>query len=83
VITADKNAAYPKAVNTLNALEHLAVECELRQAKYLNNLVLTGLRRQRSRFADESGGRHEEHAGWFAKPNREGRDDTGRWVNRP
>ncbi len=39
VITVDKNAAYPKAVETLKALEHLAADCELRQVKYLNNLI--------------------------------------------
>ena len=39
VINVDKNAAYPKAVETLKALGHLAADCELRQVKYLNNLV--------------------------------------------
>jgi transposase-like protein len=39
VINVDKNAAYPKTVDTLKALEHLAVGCELRQVKYLNNLI--------------------------------------------
>src|SRR5262249_16781798 len=39
VINVDKNAAYPKAVDTLKALERLAAECELRQTKYLNNLI--------------------------------------------
>src|SRR5260370_1726812 len=39
VINVDKNAAYPKAVETLKALEHLAADCELRQGKYLNNLI--------------------------------------------
>jgi IS6 family transposase len=39
VITVDKNAAYPKAVQTLKALAHLAADCELRQVKYLNNLI--------------------------------------------
>ncbi len=39
VITVDKNAAYPKAVETLKALEHLAADCELRQVKYLNTLI--------------------------------------------
>jgi transposase, IS6 family len=39
VINVDKNAAYPKAIQTLKALERLAAECELRQAKYLNNLI--------------------------------------------
>lgn len=39
VINVDKNAAYPKAVETLKALEHLAPDCELRQVKYLNNRI--------------------------------------------
>ena len=39
VITVDKNAAYPKAFNELQAAEALAALCELRQNKYLNNLV--------------------------------------------
>jgi IS6 family transposase len=39
VINVDKNAAYLKAVETLKALEHLAPDCELRQVKYLNNLI--------------------------------------------
>jgi transposase-like protein len=39
VINVDKNAAYPKAVETLKALDHLGRDCELRQVKYLNNLI--------------------------------------------
>jgi transposase, IS6 family len=39
VINVDKNAAYPKAVETLKAVEHLAADCALRQVKYLNNLI--------------------------------------------
>ena len=39
VITVDKNAAYPKAVKELKAAGDLATSCELRQSKYLNNLV--------------------------------------------
>src|SRR5260370_9295102 len=39
VINVDKNAAYPKAVETLKALQHLAADCALRQVKYLNNLI--------------------------------------------
>src|SRR5262249_8578921 len=38
-INVDKHAAYPKAVETLKAQERLAAECELRQTKYLNNLI--------------------------------------------
>jgi transposase-like protein len=39
VITVDKNAAYPVAVEALKADETLAAETELRQSKYLNNLI--------------------------------------------
>jgi transposase-like protein len=39
VITVDKNAAYPKALRELKATGDLAGSCELRQSKYLNNLV--------------------------------------------
>ena len=39
VINVDKNAAYPKAFNTLQAEEHLPASCELRQVKYLNNFI--------------------------------------------
>ena len=39
VITVDKNAAYPKAVKELKGAGNLATSCELRQRKYLNNLV--------------------------------------------
>lgn len=39
VITVDKNAAYPKAIKELKTTGVLAVFCELRQSKYLNNLV--------------------------------------------
>jgi transposase-like protein len=39
VITVDKNAAYPKAVKELKAVGDLPTSCELRQSKYLNNLV--------------------------------------------
>ncbi|WP_201382821.1 IS6 family transposase [Ktedonobacter sp. SOSP1-52] len=39
VINVDKNAAYPKAFNELKARGHLPESCELRQVKYLNNLV--------------------------------------------
>ena len=39
VITVDKNAAYPVAVEALKADETLAAETELRQSKYLNNIV--------------------------------------------
>ena len=39
VINVDKNAAYPKAVETLKALDHLAADCALRQVKYLNHLI--------------------------------------------
>jgi transposase-like protein len=37
--TVDKNAAYPKAVETLKADETLNETTELRQKKYLNNII--------------------------------------------
>lgn len=39
VITVDKNAAYPKAINEFKADEELPQKVELRQKKYLNNIV--------------------------------------------
>jgi transposase-like protein len=39
VITVDKNAAYPKAFKELIAEEIMPTSSELRQSKYLNNLV--------------------------------------------
>lgn len=39
VINVDKNAAYPKAFNELKAEGYLSESCELRQVKYLNNLI--------------------------------------------
>jgi transposase-like protein len=39
VITVDKNAAYPKALKDLKTAGILPATCELRQNKYLNNLV--------------------------------------------
>ncbi len=39
VITVDKNAAYPVAVEALKADETLAAETELRQSKYMNNMI--------------------------------------------
>jgi IS6 family transposase len=39
VITVDKNAAYPKAFKELKAEGIMSASCELRQSKYLNNLV--------------------------------------------
>ncbi|GHP00099.1 IS6 family transposase [Reticulibacter mediterranei] len=39
VINVDKNAAYPKAFNALKAAGVLPQHSELRQVKYLNNLV--------------------------------------------
>ncbi len=39
VINVDKNAAYPKAVDELKAKKELSQQVELRQNKYLNNLV--------------------------------------------
>jgi IS6 family transposase len=39
VITVDKNAAYPKALHELKSVGTVPHSCELRQVKYLNNLV--------------------------------------------
>jgi len=39
VINVDKNAAYPKALAELKAAGLIPESCELRQVKYLNNLV--------------------------------------------
>jgi len=39
VINVDKNAAYPKALNELKAEGLIPEHCELRQVKYLNNLI--------------------------------------------
>ena len=39
VITVDKNATYPVAIETLKAEEALVAETELRQSKYLNNVI--------------------------------------------
>ncbi|GHO71507.1 IS6 family transposase [Ktedonobacter sp. SOSP1-52] len=39
VINVDKNAAYPKAIANLKATEVLPQHVELRQLKYLNNLI--------------------------------------------
>ncbi len=39
VINVDKNAAYPKAFNELQVEGAVPDSCELRQVKYLNNLV--------------------------------------------
>jgi transposase-like protein len=39
VITVEKNAAYPKALKDLKSAGDLSASCELRQSKYLNNLI--------------------------------------------
>ena len=39
VINTDKNAAYPKAIAELKAAGILPEHVELRQVKYLNNLI--------------------------------------------
>ncbi|WP_068820418.1 IS6 family transposase [Phormidesmis priestleyi] len=39
VITVDKNAAYPVAIEALKADETLAAETQLRQSKYMNNVI--------------------------------------------
>ncbi len=38
-INVDKNAAYPKAIDELKAEKQLPDQAELRQNKYLNNMV--------------------------------------------
>ena len=44
VITVDKNAAYPVAIGALKADETIDQETELRQSKYLNNVIEPDLR---------------------------------------
>src|SRR3954451_8108360 len=39
VITVDKNPAYPKALTTLKGGIFVPEDCELRQIKYLNNII--------------------------------------------
>ncbi|WP_242042134.1 DDE-type integrase/transposase/recombinase [Leptolyngbya sp. FACHB-541] len=39
IITVDKNAAYPVVIEALKADETLAAQTELRQSKYLNNVI--------------------------------------------
>ena len=39
VVTVDKNAAYPPAVKELKEEEAMPEGCELRQSKYLNNMI--------------------------------------------
>ena len=39
MITVDKNAAYPKAINQLKTKKELPQSVELRQKKYLNNII--------------------------------------------
>src|SRR5216683_2384507 len=39
VITVDKNAAYPKALQEIKTTKSLPETCELRQSKYLNNVI--------------------------------------------
>jgi transposase, IS6 family len=39
VITVEKNAASPKALTELKATSAIPAACELRQSKYLNNVV--------------------------------------------
>jgi transposase-like protein len=39
VINVDKNAAYPKAIDELKEKEELSEKVELRQNKYLNNII--------------------------------------------
>ena len=44
VISLDKNASYPKAIDELKADEELPQTVKLRQKKYLNNIVEQGYR---------------------------------------
>lgn len=39
VVTVDKNSAYPKAIAELKAEQALPVTLELRQCRYLNNII--------------------------------------------
>ncbi len=39
VINVDKNAAYPKAIDSLKADKTLSQSSELRPVKYLNNII--------------------------------------------
>jgi transposase-like protein len=39
VVNVDKHAAYPKAIDELKADGSLSESCQLRQVKYLNNLI--------------------------------------------
>jgi len=39
VITVDKNPAYPIAINELKNEEKLSENVEIRQVKYLNNII--------------------------------------------
>ena len=39
VITVDKNPAYPKALSSLKDATLMPANCELRQTKFLNNIV--------------------------------------------
>jgi transposase-like protein len=39
VVTVDKNAAYPKALNDLKSAGAIPSSCALRQVKYLNNVI--------------------------------------------
>lgn len=39
MITVDKNAAYPKAIDELKAEKELSKSVELRQKKYLHNVI--------------------------------------------
>ncbi|GHO51472.1 hypothetical protein KSX_96350 [Ktedonospora formicarum] len=39
IITTDKNSAYPKTFDEMQATGAVPASCELRQSKYFNNLV--------------------------------------------
>ncbi|ALZ64619.1 hypothetical protein FORC13_p134 (plasmid) [Bacillus cereus] len=44
MITVDKNPAYPVAIQTLKEEKHMPVGIQLRQVRYLNNIVEQGHR---------------------------------------
>jgi transposase, IS6 family len=50
VINVDKNPAYPPAIEELKKAGILSNECELRQNKYLNNIIEQDHRFPWSRF---------------------------------
>jgi IS6 family transposase len=72
VITVDKNAAYPVAIDALKADETIDQETELRQSKYLNNIIEQEHRNVKRivrpmmgfQSLTQQGGRYEESKQW-------------------